>query len=242
MPTVAPSKLEKLGYYVTPWDEFMSQDFEYLQSQHITFIAPTGQGKTTLEIRLIDLRKNIIFLGTKSDDETQDELGPLGFHIAKSMNDVSWDVSTRWVINPGGLRKNEEVEDMKRRQRPLYKAAIAAAYHMGSTCLVVDEGRYICDYLGLKDEVTLAYLQGRSHKTSVVMGTQRPRWVPLEAFDQATHLFFWKDNDTGNIDRIAELSGLRRQQVKQIVPRLEEYQFLYCNTRTDLMVISKVEL
>lgn len=229
-------------YYITPWDEFLNYDFEWRQGQHITLIAPTGQGKTTLELNILNRRGHILFLSTKDQDETQEELGPLGFKFARTIKDISTDVSTRWVINPGGLKKGESADDMKDRQRPIYREAILMAYHQGKWCLIVDEGRYICDYLKLKDEVTLVYLQGRSYKLSVVMGTQRPRFVPLESFDQATHLFFWKDNDLGNIDRISELASLRRDQVRDIVPRLEEFQFLYCNTRNDLMVISKVEI
>lgn len=229
-------------FHVTPWDEFINEDFQWTQDESITLIGTTGQGKTTLELELVKQRKHVLFLGTKSDDETQEELGPLGFKIAHSMDDVILDVSHKWVVNPGGLRKKEDVPAMKARQRPVYRDAIATAYHQGHWCLVIDEGRYICDYLGLRDEVTLAYLQGRSHHLSIIMGTQRPRFVPLESFDQAVHLFFWKDNDLGNVDRISELAGLRRMQVKNIVPRLEQHQFLYCNTRTDLMVVSKVEV
>jgi hypothetical protein len=230
------------GLHITPWSEFLSADFQWEQGEHVTLVGTTGQGKTTLETELVQLRNHCMFLGTKTDDDTQEELGPLGFRIARNVKDISTEVSPKWVINPGGLKKNEEVPEMKARQRPIYRQAIATAYHQGSWCLIIDEGRYICDYLGLKDEVTLAYLQGRSHNLSVVMGTQRPRFVPLESFDQATHLFFWKDNDLGNIDRISELAGLRRVQVKHIVPRLEQHQFLYVNSRTDLMVVSRVEI
>jgi len=239
---VSPNLSLEQAYYITPWDEFIEYDFDWDQGQHVTLIGTTGQGKTTLELELIQQRGHVLFLSTKSQDETQEELVPLGFKIAPSVKEISLDVSKKWVVNPGGMKKGETVSQMKDRQRPIYREAISMAYHQGKWCLVVDEGRYICDYLGLKDEVTLAYLQGRSYKLSVIMGTQRPRFVPLETFDQATHLFFWRDNDLGNIDRISELAGLRRLQVKDIVPKLEQHQFLYCNTRNDLMVISKVEL
>ncbi|MGA2655831.1 MAG: hypothetical protein ABSF18_07665 [Gammaproteobacteria bacterium] len=229
-------------YYFTPWQDFLDSDFDWVQGEHITMIGTTGQGKTTLELQFVAQRKYWLFLSTKSIDETQEELIPLGFRWANRMSDVSLDLSDKWVINPGGLKKKETVSDMKLRQRPIYREAIATAYHHGGWVLVIDEGRYICDYLGLKDEVTLAYLQGRSHKLSVVMGTQRPRYVPLESFDAATHLFFWRDNDLGNIDRVSELAGLRRMEVRDIVPRLEQYEMLYINTRTGLMVITKVDL
>lgn len=226
--------------YITPWAEFLDDDFDWNQSEYVTLIGTVGQGKTTLELELVGQRDHVLWFGTKTEDETQEELGPLGFRTARKIADIVPDISHKWIINPGVV-KGESVSSMKARQRSVYQEAMMYAFHTGGWCLVLDEGRYITDYLGLKDEVTLIYLQGRSHYVSIVMGTQRPAWVPLEAFDQATHLFFWRDNDSRNIARISELSGLRRQEVMQIVPSLEQHQFLYCNTRTDRMVISKVE-
>lgn len=228
-------------YTVTPWQEFFSRDLDFQQGEHVTEIATTGQGKTTLELQLVTLRDHVMFLGTKSEDETQEELGPLGFKFAHNVDEIIPEVSHKWVVNPGTLRKGESVTQMYARQRKVFTDALHKAYVEGRWCVCVDEGRYVCDYLSLKGQVALLYLQGRSQKNSVIMGTQRPRWVPLEAFDQATHLFFWKDNDRQNIARVSEMASLRRDAVMDIVPRLKPHQFLYVNTRTDLMVISKVD-
>jgi hypothetical protein len=234
-------KIEEVSY-TDFWDRF-----NWLQGQHITLVGTTGCGKTTLELELMGEREYVIFLGTKEQDETQDELGPLGFRIANDPSDICLDVSHRWVLHPGGPRKRETAPEERMRHREYYREALTCVYHQTAWAVVIDEGRYICDYLGLKDEVQRLYSQGRSQYNSVVMGTQRPAWVPLEAFDQASHLFFFKDNDLKNINRIAELAGLDRRAVQQAVPDLESTeeeggQFLYYNTRTDDMLISKVEL
>jgi len=87
--------------------------------------------------------------------------------------------------------------------------------------------------LSLKDELELIYLQGRSQGSSVTGGTQRPRYVPLEAYDQATHLYFWKDPDQSNLTRVAELAGLSRSLVLEVVPRLEHHDAFYVNMVTN---------
>jgi hypothetical protein len=234
------------GIPVVDYTEFWD-NFHWEQSKHITIIGATGCGKTTLETDLIQERDYVIFLGTKEIDDTQAELGPLGFRMAHNPSDISLDISHKWVMHPGKKRKNESASEERVRLRNYYREILTYCFTSTAWAVIIDEGRFICDFLGLKDEVQRLYLQGRSQHNSVVMGTQRPAWVPVESFDQATHLFFFKDNDRRNIDRIAELAGLDRRAVSRAVPRLESTeneggQFLYYNTRTDSIMISKVEL
>lgn len=228
--------------YADFWDHF-----HWAQKQHITLIGTTGCGKTTLELDLVEERDYVIFLGTKEEDETQEDLSPRGFRIAHNPREISLDISHKWVLHPGRPGRGETARDERVRLQHYYREVLTYCFHSTAWAVIIDEGRFICDYLGLKDEVQRLYLQGRSQYNSVVMGTQRPSWVPLEAFDAATHLFFFKDNDLKNIQRISELAGLDRKSVSYAVPQLESTeeeggQFLYYNTRTDNMMISKVEI
>jgi|SRR5215469_1527475 len=234
------------GIPVVSYSEFWSV-FDYRQYQHITLIGTTGCGKTTLELDLQAEREYVIFLGTKSEDATQDELIPLGFRMIRDPDEISLAISNKWVLHPGGNPSKETAQDVKARLREFYRKALMYTYHQTGWCVVIDEGRFICKFLNLKDEAELLYLQGRSQHNSVIMGTQRPSWVPLESFDAATHLFFFCDNDFNNIKRASELAGLDRKAVMQAVPQLESTvdeggQFLYYNTRNSEKMISKVEV
>jgi hypothetical protein len=225
------------------YDTFLN-GFDWRQGEHITLVGTTGCGKTTLENSIEHMRDYVMFLSTKPQDETQEELGPLGYHTAKSVKDVVLDVSHKWVIAPGVPRKMEP-DQIKEHQRKIFGDAMMYCFHQTGWTVIIDEGRYICDVLQLKQPATVLYLQGRSGYNSVVMGTQRPRWVPLESFDAATHLFIWRDNDANNIQRIGELTGMNYHEVEPIVKSLEMKigeggQFLYYNTRTGDMMISKV--
>jgi hypothetical protein len=234
------------GIPIVSYDDFRDS-FHWKQSQHITMIGTTGCGKTTLELDIMDERDGCVaFIATKPKDETQDELAPLGFRFAQTPRDVMLAVSDRWIFHPG-FKRGESAEQIKIRHRKFYQEILQYLYEQGNWAVILDEGRYVGDFLKLTDQIQLLYLQGRSGYNSVLLGTQRPRYVPLESFDQATHLFFFKDSDLGNIKRISELAGIDRRAVLRAVPELEATedeggQFLYYNTRTGKKMISKVEL
>jgi hypothetical protein len=120
-------------------------------------------------------------------------------------------------------------------QREIFRDAFARIYREGGWCVALDEVRYIVDNLGLKDEVNIFLLQGRSLGISLVTATQRPRFIPLEVYDQSTHLFFWRDNDAGNLQRLSELNARSASFIRSVVANLERFQVLYINTRTGIM-------
>lgn len=222
------------------WSEFLDR-FQWRQGQHITLIGPTGCGKTTLTNELIDMRRYSIFLGSKRQDDTQDQLKKMGFMRAKDAAGIHADVSRRWLIRPD-FSPHMTADEIKAVNREIFREAMMRAYREGGWTLFIDEGRYITDFLGLKSESVLLLTQGRSQGNSVIMGTQRPRHVPLEAYDQASHLFFWKDPDLQNVQRVAELAGIPKKEVAEIVQSLDWHDFLYVSTRTGETLISRVEV
>ena len=72
-----------------PWHEF-ERHFKWRQGEHVTVIAPTGWGKTTLELAIIDRRKYSIFFATKRDDPLYHKLiRQHGFERVERFEDVS---------------------------------------------------------------------------------------------------------------------------------------------------------
>lgn len=222
------------------WQEFQSL-FKWDQGEHITLIGPTGCGKTTLTKALIPMREWNIFLGSKKKDDTQDQLSSMGFEYAGSPAGIHPDISKNWIVKPPFPDKYS-AEQLKRFHAMVFRETLMRAYRDGSWTVYIDEARYITDILGLRDEVVLLLLQGRSQGNSIVLGTQRPRNIPLEAYDQPTHLFFWKDTDLQNVKRAAELAGVNRSRVARAVGALDKHEFLYANTRTGVLAISQVDL
>lgn len=222
------------------WDDFRD-NLTWRQSEHVCLIGPTGCGKTTLTNELVDFRSYMIFLGSKRVDETQDELKRLGFHTVPDADQIHPDISRRWYVKPK-VKKGASADEIIAHNREVMKDALSLAYHEGGWCVFVDEGRYLSDILGLRKEMVLLLIQGRSQKNSMVIGTQRPRHVPLEAYDQATHIFIWRDPDLQNVARTAEIIGMNKREAQEKVSGLQYHEFLYYNTRTGETAISKVEV
>jgi hypothetical protein len=93
----------------------------------------------------------------------------------------------------------------------------------------------MCRILGMEDEARIMLQQARSNDISFVMGAQRPSRIPLELFDQTTHLFFWRDNDEVNLKRIGGVGWLSSGPIRAFTANLEPYQVLYIHTRKGWM-------
>lgn len=224
-----------------PWDYFTGYIFDWQQDEHVAEIGPTGTGKSNLTYAILPIRSYITFFATKPRDKTLEKFASTGgFERIKDWPPVK---------GKGPLKRQLSPEEMPKRllwpdarvlhavdsQRDVFGRAIADIYAQGCWCVVWDEFWYMCTILGLEKEARIFLQQARSNMISFVIGAQRPSRIPLEVFDQATHLFFSRDNDERNLERISGIGYLASDPIKQLVARLERYEFLYVNTREGVM-------
>lgn len=239
MTVAAPTDVPVLG-----WDEFLDR-LEWYQGEHVTAIGPTGSGKTTMVRELLRRARRLrthpwqaIFV-TKRRDEIFDTFKSDGF-----VRMPKWEVHDAEILPRVMIAPPLPSADKKEIQASRIREALVSIYHQGGWLVELNELKHICDYLGLKADVELLLHQGRSAGISVVNEVQRPRHVPLMAYDQADHLFMWESRDSNIRKRLAEIGGkadpdLIEYGLSQLPDR---HSFLYVNLSTGEVVQSKVAL
>ncbi len=213
-----------------PWEEFERQ-FDWKQGQHISCIGQTGSGKTTLMRALLPRRNYVTIFGTKPVDENLERFQLEGYDLYTEWLSVDANKSPRRILWPDA-RELGAAE----KQKIVFSHAMGAIYREGNWCVATDEGWYLGVRLKLADEMRDYWTQGRSLGLSFYVNTQRPAWVPLEMYSEATHLFFWRTVEKNAVERISNLGGANEALVKHLVRRLEEFQVLYVNKVTGQMM------
>lgn len=221
-----------------PWDVFTSRIFHWSQGEHVGIIGPTGQGKTTLLMHILPLQPYVVVFASKPRDVTMMYLINTGYlKIERWQSSLSVRTYPRRVLWPDASKLNS-----KTTQREIFLDAMDKIYREKGWCVAIDEGWYFTKELGLDSAVKTYLLQARSLGISLVFATQRPAWVPLEVYDQSTHLFFYRDNDERNLRRLAGISWRSADLIRHVVSNLDTFQCLYINTRTGQMYRTRAPL
>ena len=214
-----------------PWDVFLRQELHWRAGEHFALIGPTGQGKTTMLLNLLPLHPYIVVFATKPRDETMDALIGTGYLRLERWMSLDPRDYPRRVLWPDATRLNSV-----QHQTEVFHNAFGAIYREGGWTVAIDETWYMANTLKLGGDVKLYLLQARALGISLICATQRPAMIPVEVYDQSSHLMFWRDNDETNLKRISGISWRSAAMVRDVVANLEPHQVLYVNTRTGRML------
>jgi hypothetical protein len=227
-----------MPYDFTPWAELQAQ-FRWKQGEHVTAVAPTGAGKTTLFSELMRYRGHNIMFGTKMADDTYTRILKQGYRRIESVSEIK-PYHNNYLLWP---RKTGDIEDWKRAQHHAFGEAIEMIVDQGSWTLWADESKYLCQMLGLERALTFCLEQLRSVNATIICGSQRPAFLPLSALANATHIFLWKTPLKDDAKRLSDIGGIDAKEIMEALKELGEYEFLYIKTRgTEARVTrSKVE-
>lgn len=226
-----------------PWDIFVSWFAQnWTQSQHVTLLGPTGRGKTVVLKKLLELRTYTALMVTKPRDDELSGLETEWWRTWLGERDgyvqyKEWPVTAsprkfpRRIIWPDARSIHADTV-----QKAVFASAFEHIFAAGGWCVALDEAWYVASILGLQKELRMLLTQGRSIGLSIVGATQRPRHVPLEFYSMADHLFFFRATDSADIGRLSELSSVNASQIRLLVQQLEQYQMLYVNALTGMMM------
>lgn len=245
-PELTPDELEDLAPRVE-WDAFLELFRHgadgFKQGDHVTIIAATGQGKTTLALEVVETRDYVLGLFTKPRDPLIDELTARGWRRTSVLDIRVIDgelLDRRVAYHPVFTRGT--IDQKRRAQARAIKQALDYAFEAGGWCVLADESLWLVKHLRLGDEMEAYWFQGRTSDISLVAVAQRPRHVPLAALSQAEHLFLGRIGDTEDVRRFGEIGGVvDPMAIRYVARRLERYEFLYVAPHVGTMLRVRVQ-
>lgn len=206
-------------------------------ADHVTIIGPTGTGKTTLAMAIANLRTYVVALGTKPrDPQFSRLLREYGFRRQSDSGLPSPRFRPRVAVWP---KHSRSASADYRRHAETFGDVFESVYAAGGWHLVCEEGSHLID-LGLNRVVRRHLRAGRSMSSGLILCSQRPRYIPMEAVSGAQHLIIFGTNDDEDLKRLGGMNGLPSKLVRESVATLgRSYRFLHVNTRDGTLSISK---
>ena len=212
---------------------------------HWALVGPTGEGKTTVAVGILKLRKYVLALDPKGEDETLAASGYqriTGLPPQKKLpKDVQKDIDEgrpAHLIVGAAARTDEE--DIKLQE--LMRNAITYARHSGGWTLYVDEFELLSSQRMFKlgPNIERMLITARRDKTSVITSFQAAAWVSKHATRQATFTCLFPTRDRNMIKAIAEAMGRDWKMLAQIVDELPPFHVLVVpkNIRAPMVMTS----
>jgi len=220
------------------WRQFEATH-EFKQGDHVTGIGRTGRGKTTLFARgLLHHYPYVLYLGTKEDDPSAYPwLLRRGYKMTSDPR-LDYRKAPRVIYRPGpfGISKRD-----KEIQAERFAAVLAVAYAQRRWAIYADEVAYL-DEIGVAVELEAIWRTGRGRKITMLAASQNPVSIPRVAFDQVSHLFFWRQTEAERVRRMGEMAGDAAPVVREAIRRLPLYEALYVDTSTDELMRTRYSM
>lgn len=228
------------------WEEFLAyMRWAWKPGQHIAMIGPTGEGKTTFASGLLLLRKWVLALDPKGEDDT---LTASGFQRVAQLPSFRglgirwrlehWEAARQWdrihqaiaegrparVIIGGPARTvTQDVAN-----QDLMRRTFAYAREAGGWTVYVDEFELISSQrmFGLGPYVERMLISARRDGTSVITSYQAQAWVSKHATRQARFAVVWPTGSRQMIKNIAEDMGRDWRQLAAAVDELPPWHVI----------------
>lgn len=213
-------------------EEFLSTRWRYRAGEHVTFLGPTGVGKTMLGLDLLRRTTHPRLPGLVLVMKPRDPVVERFAREAEYTRVRTWPPPWRpWRADPPGwvvwprvsFDPAADDEEMERQ----FGTALVDSYRRGNRIVFGDEVYGLSEELGLRRPLVTLWTRGRSMGTGLWSATQKPSHIPTWAYNQAEHLFLHYDPDKRNRDRFEEIGGIESRLVQDIVMSLPKYHWLY---------------
>jgi hypothetical protein len=228
-----------------PWETFLRyMKGTWKPGQHIAMIGPTGEGKSTFAGGLLSLRKWVMALDPKGEDET---LSATGYERVRTLPSAirgpwwratHWQAARQWDrienaiaegkparIIVGGPARTEQQDSAN---QDLMRRSFLYAREAGGWTVYVDEFELISSQrmFRLGPQVERMLISARRDGTSVVTSFQAAAWVSKHATRQARYAVVWPTGDRDMIQSIGRSMGRDWRQLGAAVDELPPWHVL----------------
>lgn len=211
------------------------------RAEHLEVMGQSGSGKTYAIATVLQQRARRwdsaeIAVLTKSAD---DSIPLLGWPVVDDFAGLKrYRQLTFW---PQTSLQGEDREAFH--EARLYEL-LSRLWRPGANCvLYLDEVRYIESLSRrVRKLVRMYWREGRSHGISIIAGAQRPLEMVRDQHSESRWKFVFPPADEGDMDRFAEMLGLRRDWAP-VLRSLEqtEHQFVVRNSFTKDAYITQID-
>lgn len=236
---------------VIPRHDFAREYFDYKPGEHVVFGGPTQKGKTTLAFDLLDPICTPDFPAYIAVSKPDDKVTRMRGHQMDLRFTTDWPAPVKlkeWYDGkPRGYVVWPQFGDIETdipRSARVTSKLMADRYAKGAKgkrgILVMDDTMVKAKILGLDGQMTTIIAMGGAMGLGIWVFVQKPTdtgKTPLWAYDNAEHIFLTKGGDHRMLLRYSEIAGIDGTRVRQIIPTLGEYQFLYIHKSQDYLCI-----
>lgn len=188
-------------------------------------IGPTGQGKTTVLVTLLDrCRKFVLAFDPKGGDET---LAKTKFPRlanwpppAKAYDKMAKGEPVKYLVGPKIDRRSDLPHLVSAQAK-----ALEGAWNDRNWTVAIDELQIAADKMGQADAIDELLIAARTRKISVVSLFQRPADVPRAAYQMASWIFLGLTLDVDTINRLAEIVGRPKYEIRGAVNGLAKVDY-----------------
>jgi hypothetical protein len=222
--------------------EFLDEYWTYRPGQHVLFVAPTGAGKSYLAWQLIEsaMEQNpnlrfVSFMPKQQDATTKINANRLGLKETpvwppkkKGLFEEKPNGYVLWP--PHAFGPGIRTADRHAAIGSELQSGLESQLVQGKSISFIDDAHSAATFFDLNGLIEETLVNGRAGGSGLWLATQKPSGtdrghLSTYAYSSGSHMFFSKDNDHRNLNRVSEIgAGLDSDEVKEWVRNLRVFQ------------------